>query len=779
MASLATDAIPADPMAFRHLLKKLDDGLGSEDCHKLNFISADLGIPKAKLERVRQATDIFDELEKQSLIAADDVSLLWELMELIHRKDLLSIIHVYCNKHFVKELHTGQIGKYRLLLLEIADNTSNADMNCFKQACKDLLGRQAVSKLQNIYQLFPLLEERGTLAPSNLDILCQLLNLAGNIQMVQNVHQFESQGNLPDIELVQLSSRLVSEWRKLGTYLGLGHHVLEAIDHDNRGTEDKAREMLFTWRHNLSHREDAYGILSKALKLCYRMDLAEAVNDMARKHKQSALAHPHQDQMVSQPVQYQPVQYQPAVWSSQPHLMKPSDFCTTNAPSIPTHTALPVSDHGIPDQVLRELAEKITVEWQKMGTFLNMEHTVLRRINQDCHRSEEKAYNMLMVWRSQLKPGTDAVHVLASVLKIVGRVDLSEVLKGIACPSGPMARQLQSLDQRLTSQPMNVDPPAHPTTQAQQPMSQADAVPENTPSSCSNVTEKMEEMSINQSQGGQETSPIQQTYPETIVGNVGQGHVIAQPSLPEYRMNRNPRGLCMIINNVQFEGSSLTSRPGSEKDTGKLDNLFNKLHFEVAVKEDLTAHAMLDWFKRVSQLNHSDYDCFACCILTHGALGQVFGTDGEPVEIQQILGLFTGVSCRSLVGKPKMFFIQACQGKTEQEGVQDIETDEPERHGLGVGMSKTKPNEADFLLSYATVPGYVSYRSKSEGSWYVNALVDQINKHHNTTDMLNILTVVNKTLCDQNAQRKGSIRKQVPAPSYTLEKALYLRSLVG
>ncbi|XP_038048733.1 caspase-8-like isoform X3 [Patiria miniata] len=714
MASLATDAIPADPMAFRHLLKKLDDGLGSEDCHKLNFISADLGIPKAKLERVRQATDIFDELEKQSLIAADDVSLLWELMELIHRKDLLSIIHVYCNKHFVKELHTGQIGKYRLLLLEIADNTSNADMNCFKQACKDLLGRQAVSKLQNIYQLFPLLEERGTLAPSNLDILCQLLNLAGNIQMVQNVHQFESQGNLPDIELVQLSSRLVSEWRKLGTYLGLGHHVLEAIDHDNRGTEDKAREMLFTWRHNLSHREDAYGILSKALKLCYRMDLAEAVND-----------------------------------------------------------------HGIPDQVLRELAEKITVEWQKMGTFLNMEHTVLRRINQDCHRSEEKAYNMLMVWRSQLKPGTDAVHVLASVLKIVGRVDLSEVLKGIACPSGPMARQLQSLDQRLTSQPMNVDPPAHPTTQAQQPMSQADAVPENTPSSCSNVTEKMEEMSINQSQGGQETSPIQQTYPETIVGNVGQGHVIAQPSLPEYRMNRNPRGLCMIINNVQFEGSSLTSRPGSEKDTGKLDNLFNKLHFEVAVKEDLTAHAMLDWFKRVSQLNHSDYDCFACCILTHGALGQVFGTDGEPVEIQQILGLFTGVSCRSLVGKPKMFFIQACQGKTEQEGVQDIETDEPERHGLGVGMSKTKPNEADFLLSYATVPGYVSYRSKSEGSWYVNALVDQINKHHNTTDMLNILTVVNKTLCDQNAQRKGSIRKQVPAPSYTLEKALYLRSLVG
>ena len=39
------------------------------------------------------------------------------------------------------------------------------------------------------------------------------------------------------------------------------------------------------------------------------------------------------------------------------------------------------------------------------------------------------------------------------------------------------------------------------------------------------------------------------------------------------------------------------------------------------------------------------------------------------------------------------------------------------------------PNEADFLLGYATVPGFVSYRSRSRGSWYITKLTEVLNKH--------------------------------------------------
>ncbi len=93
---------------------------------------------------------------------------------------------------------------------------------------------------------------------------------------------------------------------------------------------------------------------------------------------------------------------------------------------------------------------------------------------------------------------------------------------------------------------------------------------------------------------------------------------------------------------------------------GRLLNLFNKLHFKVAVREDMAADEMYDWFREVSQMDHSQFDCFACCIMSHGELGAVRGSDGENLEIQDILEQFKPIACKSLIDKPKLFFIQVC-----------------------------------------------------------------------------------------------------------------------
>ena len=115
---------------------------------------------------------------------------------------------------------------------------------------------------------------------------------------------------------------------------------------------------------------------------------------------------------------------------------------------------------------------------------------------------------------------------------------------------------------------------------------------------------------------------------------------------------------------------------------------------------------------------------------------------------------------------------QACQGTVHQEG---IETDEAP--GLGTGIQKTLPKEADFLLSCATVPGYVSYRSTKSGSWFVNALVDNIEKYHDELDLVRILIQVNYQLGNGVAKVKQGDMKQIAAPSFTLRKDLYLHSL--
>jgi len=50
----------------------------------------------------------------------------------------------------------------------------------------------------------------------------------------------------------------------------------------------------------------------------------------------------------------------------------------------------------------------------------------------------------------------------------------------------------------------------------------------------------------------------------------------------------------------------------------------------------------------------------------------------------------------------------------------DIEEDGPE--------VATVADEADFLYAMATVPGYVSYRSKQSGSWFITILVRKLEK---------------------------------------------------
>lgn len=80
--------------------------------------------------------------------------------------------------------------------------------------------------------------------------------------------------------------------------------------------------------------------------------------------------------------------------------------------------------------------------------------------------------------------------------------------------------------------------------------------------------------------------------------------------------------------------------------------------------------------KRVSCRDHSAYDAFVLVILSHGKEDGVYGIDGDTkkgsgfVLLDEITSLFDGTSCPSLSGKPKMFFIQACQGG---EAVKDMQ----------------------------------------------------------------------------------------------------------
>ena len=126
-----------------------------------------------------------------------------------------------------------------------------------------------------------------------------------------------------------------------------------------------------------------------------------------------------------------------------------------------------------------------------------------------------------------------------------------------------------------------------------------------------------------------------------------------------YKMSAVPRGKCYIVQNDTFRDSRF-NRDGCT-DAERLAVTFEKLYFEVTKDLNLTAVQMFDRIRAFSRADHTDYDCFVLCISTHGESDEVLGTGGMYLSLRHIISMFTGQNCKSLIGKPKLFFISACR----------------------------------------------------------------------------------------------------------------------
>ncbi|KAI5178977.1 Caspase-8 [Manis pentadactyla] len=257
----------------------------------------------------------------------------------------------------------------------------------------------------------------------------------------------------------------------------------------------------------------------------------------------------------------------------------------------------------------------------------------------------------------------------------------------------------------------------------------------------------------------------------------------SQVSIEVYPMKSKPRGYCLIFNNYDFSIArkdvpklqSIKDRNGTHLDAEALSKTFSDLHFEVVCYEDSTAKEIREILKSYQKMDHNNRDCFICCILSHGDKGIIYGSDGQEAPIYELTSYFTGLRCPSLAGKPKIFFIQACQGDNFQRGIA-VETDSKQKEDcLEMDSSFRKkyiPDEADFLLGMATVNNYVSYRNPLEGTWYIQSLCQSLRERcPRGEDILAILTKVNFEV--SNKDDRKNMGKQMPQPTFTLRKKLF------
>ncbi|CAL8373929.1 unnamed protein product [Gadus morhua 'NCC'] len=223
----------------------------------------------------------------------------------------------------------------------------------------------------------------------------------------------------------------------------------------------------------------------------------------------------------------------------------------------------------------------------------------------------------------------------------------------------------------------------------------------------------------------------------------------------KYPLTSTPTGLCLIINNENFQDG--TKRRGSEKVAESLATLFSWLGFQVLMCKDQTASDMAQVTKLLADLKDlpglkkckleewSDGrstplsvlpqhgDAFVCCVLSHGAEKVVLGVDRKPLPISDITWAFNKEHCPALLGKPKVFFIQACQGHRLQTGL--VMDDHPlECDAIDLGRPKVEdglrvvsiPGEADILVAVATVEKFQAVRHRENGSWFIQSLCEQL-----------------------------------------------------
>ncbi|XP_052747037.1 caspase isoform X2 [Bicyclus anynana] len=207
------------------------------------------------------------------------------------------------------------------------------------------------------------------------------------------------------------------------------------------------------------------------------------------------------------------------------------------------------------------------------------------------------------------------------------------------------------------------------------------------------------------------------------------------------------------------------SRMGTNEDVKSLTNTFKNMDYNVTCYDDFDYDGIMDKVIEISKQDHKATSCLCFAFLTHGLKGgELFAAD-RSYQFKDVTTLLEN-GHPTLVGKPKIFFIQACRGDKVDSG-RRVAIDGPD-------VSVNIPTHADFLVLYSSVESFVSYRNK-EGSFLVQELCDVIDEYYKEWDILHIITLVHRRVAyyrSTYAPANLAIhdKKQMPETRYSLTK---------
>ncbi|THD24299.1 Subfamily C14A unassigned peptidase (C14 family) [Fasciola hepatica] len=243
-----------------------------------------------------------------------------------------------------------------------------------------------------------------------------------------------------------------------------------------------------------------------------------------------------------------------------------------------------------------------------------------------------------------------------------------------------------------------------------------------------------------------------------------------------YQVTSEPRGFVHIINIEKYEpAAGVSDRRGSSEDVLKLYSLFREFSYNVSVVHNLNGTQLERSVRDFAcKKEHADTHAAALFLLAHGSEHHIIASDGVLVSVDTLVSCFTNPNCPRLAGKPKLLVFQACRGEVRAQAVRirkDLMDSAPIDHSLDPSSWLSLPYMSDCVIVYTTLPGFVSWRSETDGSWYISHFVDVFRTHGRQCHVMDLLAEVNHRLVDESTKMNV---QQISQPVNTLRRPFYL-----
>jgi len=238
----------------------------------------------------------------------------------------------------------------------------------------------------------------------------------------------------------------------------------------------------------------------------------------------------------------------------------------------------------------------------------------------------------------------------------------------------------------------------------------------------------------------------------------------------------------IIFNQQNFAPRlKLNPRKGTEVDVKSIQNTFKALDWKIQLYNDSSVSKIRDVILRQVQLCEDPIAALAIFILSHGEdNGTIFAADYPFRVDHDILFQLAADKSPCLAGRPKLVFVQACQGQETDQGT-SVSDARRRRHTSQDSTSTYKiPNYSDFLIFQASFWDHYSFRSSETGSWFIQALCKQIDRSKEEEALFDILLNVSHSVAvekESNVPGKPHLdkKKQIPLLYSTMLRKMYLK----